>query len=278
MGTERTHRAVSSDGTEIVASVHGQGPPLVMVAGILEDSEMTWEGMLPLLTERFTCLLTDTRGRGRSGDHPDHSPRRLWDDIASLADSVGEPVGLVGESGGAGRVLGAAARASSVAAVAVYEPAVASMLTDEDVARFEQGVMRMSALADEGDTAEAARTLLSVVAREEELAALPDDYFQTAGGYVSVFLQELSQSVDHEGPDPFDPTSLGRITAPVLLLHGAETAMPESFSAAVQHVAQHVAEPRVVELPGVGHLAPAVAPEVVAPQLTGFFDGTLTPT
>jgi len=33
MGRERTHRAVSSDGTEIVAHVHGRGQPLVLVSG-----------------------------------------------------------------------------------------------------------------------------------------------------------------------------------------------------------------------------------------------------
>lgn len=119
MGVQRTHRVLSSDGTEIVASVRGQGPPLVMVNGVMEDSELTWAGLVPLLSEQFTCLLMDTRGRGRSGDNSDHSPPRLWEDIASFVDSVGEPVGLVAESGGAGRVLGAAARTSAVAAVAV---------------------------------------------------------------------------------------------------------------------------------------------------------------
>ena len=111
-----------------------------MVNGVMEDSELTWAGLVPLLSEQCTCLLMDTRGRGRSGDSSDHSPPRLWEDIASFVDSVGEPVGLVAESGGAGRVLGAAARTSAVAAVAVYEPAVASMLSDDDAARFEQGV------------------------------------------------------------------------------------------------------------------------------------------
>lgn len=154
---------------------------------------------------------------------------------------------------------------------------MASMLSDDDATRFEHGVARMSALAAEGEPAEAARTFLSVVANEDELASLPGEYFPTAGGYVSVLLQELEQSAQLEGPGPFDPTTLERIAAPVLLLHGAETAMPDSFTTAVEHVAVHVAEARVVELPGVGHPGPAVAPEVLAPHLTNFFHSTLAP-
>lgn len=275
MGAQQTHRVVSSDGTEIVTKVHGQGPPLVMVNGVLEDGELTWEGMVPLLAEEFTCLVMDTRGRGESGDHPDHSPPRLWEDISAVVDSVGQPVGLVAESGGAGRVLGAAARSSSVAAIAVYEPAVASMLSEEDAQRFEQGVARMSALAAEGETAAAARTFLSVVANDDELAELPDEYFETAGSYIPVLLKELEQSAQVDGPGPFDPESLERITAPTLVLHGAQTALPRSFTAAVQHVAKHVPDARVVELGGLGHLGPAIAPESVTPHLSKFFRDTL---
>ena len=92
---ERTHRAVSSDGTEIVGRVHGHGPPLVLLPGGPGDSETTWRFLLPLLREHFTCYAMDTRGRGLSVDHPDHSPERLADDIVAFAESIGEPVGLV---------------------------------------------------------------------------------------------------------------------------------------------------------------------------------------
>jgi len=34
-------------------------------------------------------------GRGLSANHPDHSPKRLVEDITAFVDSIGEPVGLV---------------------------------------------------------------------------------------------------------------------------------------------------------------------------------------
>src|SRR5688500_13945134 len=81
MSETRIHRAVSADGTEIVGRVQGHGPALVLVHGGIGDGEIAWDAMLPHLTDRFTCYLPSTRGRGLSGDNPDHSPRRLEDDV-----------------------------------------------------------------------------------------------------------------------------------------------------------------------------------------------------
>ncbi len=76
MTDDRIHRAVSADGTEIVGRVQGQGPPLVLVHAPVHDGDMAWEALLPHLTDRFTCYLPSLRGRGLSGDNPDHSAPR----------------------------------------------------------------------------------------------------------------------------------------------------------------------------------------------------------
>src|SRR5918994_3351006 len=122
MTDERIHRAVSADGTEIAGRVRGQGPPLVLVHGGIGDGDIAWAALLPHLTDRFTCYLPNTRGRGLSGNNPDHSPARLEEDVTAFVDSIGEPVCLVGWSGSGAWVLGAAAHSGSVAAVAAYGP------------------------------------------------------------------------------------------------------------------------------------------------------------
>ena len=99
MAEDRIQRAVSADGTEIAGRVQGQGPPLVLVHGAIGDGDSAWEALLPHLTDRFTCYLPSTRGRGLSGDNPDHSPPRLEEDVTAFVDSIGEPVCLVGWSG-----------------------------------------------------------------------------------------------------------------------------------------------------------------------------------
>ena len=88
MDERRIQRAVSADGTEIVGRVIGQGPPLVLVHGAIGDGEFAWTELLPHLTDRFTCYLPSTRGRGLSGDHPDHSLPRLQEDVDAFADDA----------------------------------------------------------------------------------------------------------------------------------------------------------------------------------------------
>jgi pimeloyl-ACP methyl ester carboxylesterase len=77
MADDRIHRAASADGTEIAGRVQGHGPPLVLVHGVMGDGDIAWESLLHHLTDRFTCYLPSTRGRGLSADNPDHSPPRL---------------------------------------------------------------------------------------------------------------------------------------------------------------------------------------------------------
>ena len=44
-----------------------------------------------------------------------------------------------------------------------------------------------------------------------------------------------------------------------------------------EYVAQHVADPYVWELPGVGHFAPVTAPESIAEELITFFESARQP-
>src|SRR5215207_10998936 len=95
----RVQVAISADGTEIVGRVQGHGPPLILVHGAYGDGEIAWKALLPCLTDRYTCYTPSTRGRGLSGDNPDHSVHRLVQDVIAFIDTIGEPVYLVGWSG-----------------------------------------------------------------------------------------------------------------------------------------------------------------------------------
>ncbi|MFW6074390.1 MAG: alpha/beta fold hydrolase, partial [Chloroflexota bacterium] len=95
MTTERIHRAVSDDDTEIVGSVQGDGPPLVFVHGMMDDGTLQWKPAAEYLADRFTCHVMSQRNRGRSGHSEDLSPPRIVEDVAAYASSIGEPVGLV---------------------------------------------------------------------------------------------------------------------------------------------------------------------------------------
>jgi len=268
MTQQRIHRAVSADGTEIAGHVHGDGPPLVLVHGGPDDGDSAWTDLLPFLTDRFTCYLPSTRGRGLSGDNPDHSPPRLVEDVTAFVDSIGEPVDLVGWSLGGALALGAAAHATAVTTVAVYEPFVPSVLREDDFARFSTTFAQMGEAATECRLADAARAFIRIVATDDELAAVEATaHLEDWARNVPVLVQEAQQGMTYDGPFSTDPDLLGQITAPVLLLRGQQAALATLFADAEQHVAQHVADPRVRELASIGHIAPILAPERIADEL-----------
>jgi pimeloyl-ACP methyl ester carboxylesterase len=274
MTDDRIHRAASADGTEIVARVHGQGPPLVLFHGMLEDGDTCWEALVPHLADRFTCYLPSSRGVGLSGDSSDHTPPRHQEDAVAFVDSIDEPVFVLGESDGAGQALHAAAEGAAVVAAAVYEPFVASVMSEEDLARVGVAIERTAEAAADGRLADAARIFTRAVATDDEIAALEaTGFFEHNAHYVPVLLQGLQQAMGYEGLEPTDPSELARVTVPVLLLRGQQTLHVTFFADSEQHVAEHVADPHVREpLPGVGHWGPSIAPELIAEELISFFE------
>jgi pimeloyl-ACP methyl ester carboxylesterase len=84
-------------------------------------------------------------------------------------------------------------------------------------------------------------------------------------------LRFVQQDAHYEGARSTDADMLGRVTAPVLLLRGRQTVLDTFFADAARHIAQHVPDPHVRGLPGVGHFAPLLAPDRIARELIPFF-------
>jgi pimeloyl-ACP methyl ester carboxylesterase len=263
---DRIHQAISADGTEIAGHVHGHGPPLVLVHGGV-GSEDSWRFLVPFLAERFTCYPMSLRGRGISSHNPDQSPERLIEDIAAFADSIGEPVGIVGHSSGGALALAAAAQTERVTAVALYEPALPEL--DEKIrARYEDAFARMGEAAADGRLADAAQIALEdcALANDEELATLATaDAAQFLAPNIPVHLGDRG-ILTH----PFlESAYLERLTMPILLLHGSRT--HPFYRNVVSHLTRHLTDASAREIPEAGHMGPLLAPAAVNHELTGFF-------
>lgn len=97
---------------ELYYEVHGgDGPPLLLVAGLASDVS-SWQTVLPALSEHFRVILVDNRGIGRSV--PEDAPVSvdlMADDCAALIDHLGYgPVHVLGHSMGGFTALSLAAR------------------------------------------------------------------------------------------------------------------------------------------------------------------------
>lgn len=276
---DRIHRAISADGTEIAGRVQGQGPPLVLVHGAFEDGDTCWGALLPFVSERYTCYAMSLRSRGLSGRSADLSPQRLVEDVTAFVDSIGEPACLLGESGGGFLALGAAAHTDAVSALAVYEPVVFEVQSEQVAAGFRDTVARAGNTAAAGRSTDAVRIFAEWLANDDELAALSaaDDAVAALAANAPVQLREFRQTIESAGPSPTDPSVLARVTAPVLILHGSRTALRPWFTDGVRHVAEHVADAQVREIAGGGHFAVALAPELIAGELVPFFETARQP-
>jgi len=95
---------------ELYYEVHGDGPPLLLVAGLASDVS-SWQTVLPALSEHFRVILVDNRGIGRSV--PEDAPVSvdlMADDCAALIDHLGYgPVHVLGHSMGGFTALSLAA-------------------------------------------------------------------------------------------------------------------------------------------------------------------------
>lgn len=117
----------SKDGTRIAFDQSGKGPALILVGGALEqrawESETAKLAALPLLTEHFTVIHYDRRGRGDSADTQPFAVEREIEDIDALITVAGGSAFLFGLSSGAALAFEAAVAlgSSKVKKLALYE-------------------------------------------------------------------------------------------------------------------------------------------------------------
>ena len=271
MSNERNHYATTTDGVTIGATVHGHGPPLVFLQGVIGDGDIDWQALLEHLNGRFTCHLPSLRGRGPSDDHPDLSIGRLVDDVLAYIESIGEPAGLVGWSLGGGlALLAAAAQSDAVHAVAVVAPGMPGLMDEREHAAFSDAIARTGELAAAGDLPAAVRAFAGFVFNAEDIAvAEAAGYFEATARYVPNMLAFFRHQMEYDGPMPNDPAVLAAISVPVLVLPGSDIKSYETTSA--RHLADHLRKVSVRETIGAGHASPLTHPQLLAEVLTEFF-------
>ena len=255
----------SRDGTPIACFASGDGPPLVLVHGVLSDHSR-WEALRQELDGHATVYAIDRRGRGASGDHDRYDAEREFEDVAAIVDALaahhGAAVDVYGHSGGASFALGAASLTASVGRLVLYEPAV------DPGALLPRGFLgRLEALLADGDHDGVVEGFCRQVLHlpDEQLALYREHPSWAARVAAAPTLpRELAITADRL----FDPDRAATVTARTLIITGEQT--PAGFTDGVEVVADAIDGSQVQTLHGQGHTADVVAPALVAAHLLAF--------
>ncbi len=250
----------------IAVSYTALGPvdaPVVVLSGSLGATRAMWEPQLPGLAERHRVVTYDTRGHGESpAPAGPYSLDDLVDDVVALLDRVGtQRAHVVGLSLGGMTAMRLAAR----------EPARVNRLVAlaTSAKPDPQGFLDRAAAARSGGTEPLAPTVVSrwltpayaaehpdLVARLEAMIAGADDE-----GYA--LCCEVVAAVDLR-------EDLGRITAPTLVVSGAEDpALPPPHQ---QAIADGIAGASLVSVSPGAHLPNLEQPLEVIGALLGHLD------
>ena len=265
----RQSSTVSSDGTRITWVTMGQGEPLLLVHGGGADHTRL-EPFADVLADRFTCHLVDRRGRGMSGDGTSYDIELEYDDIAAVAEAIGQDVTLLGHSYGGSVVIGAATRTDAIARVIAYEgwPSLTGSPPSYDI----------------GDAAERIQVLLDADDRDGAISVLFRDLLGLDDAQLESMRAQRSWQARLAAATALprelrtDPTiqlaaaDLAAIEVPVLLVIGGQN--ESALRPGADQLCSLMGDARVHILPGQGHMAFDTAPDLLASAITTFVEAT----
>jgi pimeloyl-ACP methyl ester carboxylesterase len=206
----------SKDGTTIAFDRLGSGPAIVLITGGPSDRTSNTP-LAELLADRFTVLNYDRRGRGESGDAPEWTPDREYEDLAAVIAEAGGSAALIGNSGTGNIALEAAARGLPVTRLALWEPPFILEGTRPPVPA--DWGRRIDELVDAGRPGDALQYWMT------EIIGVPAEYIEPIRNEPFFRAMEpnahmLSRDADLLRDFSLPTERYAAITAPVLLLEG----------------------------------------------------------
>jgi pimeloyl-ACP methyl ester carboxylesterase len=263
----RTSTVRSDDDTLIAYHSIGSGPGLVVVGGVLSAGS-DYMDLANALAGEFEVHVMERRGRPGSGtQRQDHSLGDECTDLATVIAATGSAI-VFGHSFGGLVALETARRQAIFNEVFVYEPGVpirgqlrAGWLDDYQ-RRLEHGDRRgaFARMAKSAGFAPAPLKILPVWYVQLLLRiAIRGQKWETMDRLLEANLIEhrLLDALDAPTPERFST-----VTARTTLLGGTKS--PNSISGPLlNEIAAVIPSSEVVQLPGLGHLAPQEQPDRV---------------
>jgi pimeloyl-ACP methyl ester carboxylesterase len=253
-----TEYVTSKDGTRIAYESMGTGPAVVLVEGAMCYRDFgSSRDVAAALSDSYTVVIYDRRGRGESGDTLPYAPAREVEDLAAVIQSAGDAY-VMGQSSGASLALEAGAAGVPMRKLAAYEaPYVGA--SDDYLAKQKQ-------LIAEGNRKGAIDYFMTTMVGGPWFMPLVMRLMPKVFGQLQAIAHTLPY--DTELLDGFEVPAerFAKIAVPTLVMGGSK--YKPSMKAAVEAVAAAVPGAELRILPGQTH---QVKPSVLVAELKQFF-------
>jgi pimeloyl-ACP methyl ester carboxylesterase len=259
-------KVVSNDGTAIVFDRIGNGPPVILV-----DGALCYRGMGPsrqlaeLLSQHFTVITYDRRGRGASGDTAPYAVEREVEDIAALLNEAGGAAFVWGMSSGAVLALEAANRLRGIKKLALYE---APFIVDHTRPTTEGDWVQIGEAVAADRRSEAVKLFLKSVGVPGFFLALMRlmPMWSKLKAIAHTLPYDGAIVQDNQRGKPLPPSRWASVTVPALVMDGGNS--PAWMLHANRTLASILPNAQYRTLEGQTHL---LKPKAHAPILVEFF-------
>ncbi|MEL6308920.1 MAG: alpha/beta hydrolase [Chloroflexota bacterium] len=263
------HTVTSKDGTTIAFDQLGTGNPVILVDGALGyRKDERQQQLATLLSEHFTVINYDRRGRGDSTDTAPYAVEREIEDIDALIDYAGETAFVFGMSSGAILALKAAQHITDkITKLALYEPPF--ILDDSRPPLPADYVTQLNTTIADGNRSHAVEIFMTqaIMLPEEYLAYMKADTMWASMEKVAHTLAyDGMVSQDMMRGEPWETGHWLSVTAKTIVITG-ENSEP-FFHTTAQQLADDLLHGKTATLAGQDH---GVDMSVLAPELIAFF-------
>ena len=251
---------VQANGIRIYYEDHGQGAAILLIHGGGSDATF-WDGAIDALRQFGRVIAYDRRGCSRT-QRPDPyvttSPGEQAEDAAGLLRALGAaPAIVIGRSLGGLVALELARRHPDLVRGLVLLEAAPSGLSPEADAAMDRLGAKLRGVATARGVGAVGETLIRTVLHDAGWEALP----QAAKDRLSANGAAILAECNMPEPEIEDPSVLGTITQPVLLI--AAEGSPPMFRRISDELVRHLPHAQLVLIDG-GHLITPAQPAVLS--------------
>jgi pimeloyl-ACP methyl ester carboxylesterase len=255
---------IAIDDHRLFYEIRGDGPPVLFVHGFPLSGRL-WDAVVLDLQDRYRCIVPDLRGHGRSEATSSVTMGGYADDLARLLDGIDEhrPVVVVGMSMG-GYVAFEFCRRHPERVAALV---LTNTRAQADTAEAAEGRRETAKRVLEEGSAVVADAMVEKLFAPGASRTLKDEWRSvmtaTPPAGVAAALEAMAAR-----PESFD--TLAGLRRPALLVAGEEDRITPVEDA--ERMCAVARDPRLLILPGTGHMTPVERPADLSEALGIFLD------